>query len=93
MKVLKYGEGYPKTATCGNCHSELQYKLKDIFYRSDRVRSADPLIAYEDVDVHYIWCPVCGQDITVSSKVTYTQIVDKWWSGDEFRRLYEENKL
>lgn len=77
MKILKYGEGYPTTTTCGNCGSELQYELGDIHIKSDRVRSSDPLIVYEDVDIYYIQCPVCGQDITVSHKTKYIQLAER----------------
>lgn len=30
MKVLKYGEGYPKTILCDECESTLEYKTEDI---------------------------------------------------------------
>lgn len=79
MKVLKYGEGYPKTATCGNCQSELQYELNDIKHKYQWVDSADPLILSKQLDTSYIECPVCGEHITLDSNVTQTEYIKKWW--------------
>ena len=58
MKILKYGEGYPKTVTCEQCNSELEYGVEDIFEHTsiyiDRTET-----------FKYIKCPVCGEEITV----------------------------
>lgn len=57
MKILKYGEGYPKTVVCEHCKSELEYDNKDVFYWSD--------VLDEIVDMGAITCPVCDQSIVV----------------------------
>lgn len=57
MKILKYGEGYPKTAVCGHCKSELEYDFNDIC-------SYDDLLEYI-VTTGIITCPVCGKNIEV----------------------------
>lgn len=57
MKILKYGEGYPKTVTCEHCKSELEYDTKDVFCWSD--------VLDEIVDMGIITCPVCNQSIVV----------------------------
>lgn len=57
MKILKYGEGYPKTVTCDGCKSELEYNNKDVFYWSD--------VLDEIIDMGAITCPVCGRSIVV----------------------------
>ena len=79
MKILKYGEGYPKTATCGNCQSVLQYELNDIHHKIKAVESSDPLVSFHDTDISYIMCPVCGEEIVVDSKIIETYLVEKWW--------------
>lgn len=79
MKILKYGEGYPTITICDNCKSTLQYDFKDIYDGIDRVRPSDPLVVYEDVEISYVWCPVCGHQVIVGRKVIYTECVDPWW--------------
>lgn len=58
MKILKYGEGYPKTITCECCNSELEYDGTDIFEYTDFYRDRSETFKL-------IKCPVCGQEIMV----------------------------
>lgn len=58
MKILKYGEGYPKTAICEHCGSELEYEPQDIFEYSDIY--TDRTEVFKEIK-----CPVCGMSITV----------------------------
>ena len=57
MKILKYGEGYPKTITCDNCKSELQYNAGDIYSWTDTLD--------ELVTTGVINCLVCGKQVVV----------------------------
>ena len=57
MKILKYGEGYPKTIICGNCKSELKYNSEDIYSWTD--------VLDEFITIGIITCPVCGKTIEV----------------------------
>ena len=57
MKILKYGDGYPKTVTCDNCKSVLEYNYKDIYSWND--------ILDEIVTTGAVKCPVCGTWIEV----------------------------
>lgn len=57
MKILKYGEGYPKTITCKKCHSELEYNHEDIYSWTDALD--------EFVTTGIITCPVCGESVVV----------------------------
>lgn len=57
MKILKYGEGYPKTTTCHKCKSELEYDFKDIYNWND--------LLDEIITTGIITCPVCGETIEV----------------------------
>lgn len=64
MKILKYGEGYPKTAICPSCKSELEYELNDI---------QDYMTIYTDKTEHHkdIRCPVCGKQFDVYTYISY----------------------
>lgn len=90
MKVLKYGEGYPKTIFCDECESTLEYDIKDIKETTKRFHSTnlDPIIEYVEYIDKYLVCPVCNHPITlnllhVSTK--YKEISEekpkkkKWW--------------
>lgn len=70
MKVLKYGEGYPKTTTCGYCNSELEYESADTF------RYAEKSEFFECVK-----CPVCGKTIEVGVHIMTLPSSKKkeWW--------------
>lgn len=57
MKILKYGEGYPKTVVCEHCKSELEYNSKDIYSWTD--------VLEEFVTTGIITCPVCGNSVVV----------------------------
>lgn len=71
MKILKYGEGYPRTVTCEHCGSELEYTMKDLDY-------SEYTIVYPEThteEVHWeehINCPVCTEMIQISDKVLCT---------------------
>lgn len=58
MKILKYGEGYPKVAHCNCCHSQLEYVATDI--QCTLVQMIPDVKTQE-----YICCPVCGTHIVV----------------------------
>ena len=58
MKILKYGDGYPKTITCENCKSELEYDGVDIFTHTD-------IYTDRTETFKHIKCPVCGEVIDV----------------------------
>lgn len=58
MKILKYGEGYPKTVTCSRCKSELEYEACDI-------KSFIEHFMEESKTTEYVVCPVCNKVITV----------------------------
>jgi hypothetical protein len=73
MKILKYGEGYPKTVVCDNCKSELEYNSKDIYSRTDALD--------EFITTGIITCPVCGKTVVVfqHSHPRLDLIKKKWW--------------
>ena len=76
MKILKYGEGYPKTVTCEHCNSELEYNTEDIFSFTD-------IYADRTETFDCIKCPVCSKSIEVDvhiSKRRYPEEPRKrWW--------------
>lgn len=65
MKVLKYGEGYPKTIFCDECKSTLEYSIADIKEKSRRAYNPDPFIEYHEYIDKYLVCPVCNHRITL----------------------------
>ena len=74
MKILKYGEGYPKTVTCDNCKSELEYNSEDIYSWTDALD--------ELVTTGIITCPVCGNSVVVFqySRPRYDiKPKKRWW--------------
>lgn len=74
MKILKYGEGYPKTVVCEHCKSELEYDNKDVFCWSD--------VLDEIVDMGIITCPVCGLPVVVYKRCRPIPDYPKkkrWW--------------
>ena len=77
MKVLKYGEGYPKIVVCDKCGSELEYEPYDVWcnYGIDMFGSIK-----ED---QLITCPVCRHNIELGtitlSKSTPVQPKKRWW--------------
>lgn len=86
MKILKYGEGYPKVATCEHCNSELEYAAPDIQnYQSTREYRDKNLRA---ITTHYyVKCPVCGTSIIINEHTGYQSINQdvykpkKWWKA------------
>ena len=57
MKIIKYGEGYPKTITCEKCKSELEYDHNDVYSWND--------VCDEIITTGIITCPVCGKNVEV----------------------------
>lgn len=77
MKILEYGEGYPKTITCFNCQSKLEYEATDIFGQTDIHENST-----ETFDC--IRCPVCGKFIYLGEYTVNIRFVPplkkkKWW--------------
>lgn len=76
MKILKYGEGYPKTVTCEHCNSELEYDADDIFSFTDIY--TDRTETYD-----YIKCPVCSKsikvDVHISKRLYPEEPRKRWW--------------
>jgi DNA-directed RNA polymerase subunit RPC12/RpoP len=75
LKILKYGEGYPKTVTCDRCKSELEYDINDIHTHNstyfDHIESAKT-----------VKCPVCSHHIIVDASVHWfiePEKKKKWW--------------
>ena len=76
MKILKYGEGYPKTVTCNHCNSELEYDAEDVYsfndYYMDHTTTTD-----------CIKCPVCSKPSKVGIHIFKSDDIDKpkkrWW--------------
>lgn len=74
MKILTYGDGYPKIKICGRCNSELEYNFEDIFSWTDTLD--------ELVTTGIITCPVCGNSIVVFqySRPRYDiKPKKRWW--------------
>jgi hypothetical protein len=81
MKILKYGEGYPKTVVCDNCKSELEYTLADIKHTQETEYTNDPLEDCRIVRVEYVVCPVCGDMIRTFTAPIWScsEESKKWW--------------
>ena len=71
MKILKYGEGYPKTIVCDKCQSELEYNPDDIecSITDHDLNSGDGKI--QRWQRLYINCPVCKHSILLESQVIF----------------------
>lgn len=67
MKILKYGEGYPKTVVCDECKSTLEYVYNDIRDTSTTITCGDPKIKYIKYDLRVLDCPVCDHSIIIES--------------------------
>lgn len=75
MKILKYGEGYPKTCTCDNCKSELEYDADDIIIHT--IEDISFLDDKRTITVNRessLICPVCKQRISLGSEVIHKHI-------------------
>lgn len=91
MKILKYGEGYPKTVTCEGCKSELEYISEDINESETTCRVNDPKVESVTYRLKYLICPVChlyvvlGKDVKAIQYKTETQLQEpekpkkRWW--------------
>ena len=69
MKILKYGDGYPKTVTCDECGSELEYDTNDVqsyevvFFMDNGIR--------QNHRKSYIVCPVCKHSIYFEPEILF----------------------
>ena len=78
MRILEYGEDYPKTVACEHCNSKLEYEGDDIFSHTD-------IYSDRTETFKYIKCPVCGESIDVD--VRLVKLFEpqpkkkKWWEG------------
>jgi hypothetical protein len=84
MKILKYGDGYPKTVTCYKCKSELEYTLTDIKHTQEIEYSSDPLVDDHIVRVEYVVCPVCGDMVRTFTSPIWSCHEDtkkRWWKS------------
>lgn len=88
MKVLKYGEGYPKTIFCDECESTLEYAVGDIKETTKRKYNPDSFTEYVEYIDKYLVCPVCNHPITLNLlyfSTKYKEIPSeepkkkKWW--------------
>ena len=90
MKVLEYGEGYPKTIVCNECKSTLEYAVADIEETTKRKYNPDPFIEYVEYIDKYLVCPVCNHPITLNLIYCLTKYKEipskepepkkkKWW--------------
>lgn len=71
MKILQYGDGYPKMAVCDKCQSKLEYDPDDI-----EVSITDYNLNLGDEKIQrwrnvYITCPVCKHSIRLEAQVLY----------------------
>lgn len=80
MKILKYGEGYPKTVTCECCESELEYTLTDIKHTQEIEYTSDPLVDDSIVRIEYVVCPVCGDMVRIFTAPIWS------CSSEEFKK-------
>lgn len=88
MKILKYGEGYPKTMTCKFCNSELEYEVEDVscYYKQNYVNDNNVVFVEEH---KVIDCPVCRHSVELETLlVQYPMLVvpevktkskKRWW--------------
>ena len=78
MKILKYGEGYPKTVVCDKCGSELEYEPCDVFCAYG-ASTMDGSIE----ETKNITCPVCKHNIELETRVIYCSTLvepkKRWW--------------
>ena len=91
MKILTYGDGYPKTITCDKCKSILEYISEDINESEMTRRVNDPKVESATYRVKYLICPVChsyivlGQDVKAIQYKTESQPQEhekpkkRWW--------------
>ena len=89
MKILKYGDGYPKTATCEHCKSELEYDIDDTKHFVSEYKVVDQNMI-QGLKSTYIVCPVCKQSIYLVREkiyeyrapcnlVTESEHKKRWW--------------
>ena len=88
MKILKYGEGYPKTVTCDKCGSELEYETEDVYfyYKTNYVHDNKIVFSEQHKALN---CPVCNHTINLETLlVQYPVLVEpevktepkkRWW--------------
>ena len=73
MKILKYGEGYPKIVMCDNCKSELEYISEDINESETMCRVNDLKVESVTYRVKYLICPVCHLYVVLGKNVKAIQ--------------------
>lgn len=84
MKIVKYGEGYPKpivepivecheTIMCDKCKSMLDYTPDDVSTEKEIECDRGGWNVYE---VRLLLCPVCNHCITLDRRCMY------WWTDD-----------
>ncbi len=70
MKILRYGEGYPKTVVCIKCNSELEYSTSDVETFESECRD----MVNNKVQGRrrsYIICPVCKYAVDLGTDILY----------------------
>ena len=88
MKILKYGEGYPKICTCKFCDSELEYETEDVYcYYKHNYVNDNKIVFVEEYKV--IDCPVCRHSIDLETLLVQCPILvnpevepkqkKRWW--------------
>ena len=73
MKILKYGEGYPKIVMCNSCKSELEYISEDINESETTCRVNDSKVESATYRVKYLICPVCHLYVVLEKDVKAIQ--------------------
>ena len=64
MKIIKYGDGYPRRVTCVNCFSVLEIELSDIYStKSTPTMTKNGVLVSNESK--YVICPVCGDSNTI----------------------------
>ena len=88
MKILKYGEGYPKTVTCEHCGSELEYETNDVYsyYKTNYLNDNKIVFSEQHKALN---CPVCQYSIDLETLlIQYPVLVEpevktkpnkRWW--------------
>lgn len=73
MKILKYGDGYPKTVTCEHCKSTIEYISNDINESETTCRVSDSMVESVKYRVKYLICPMCHLYIMLDKDVREIQ--------------------
>jgi ribosomal protein S27E len=88
MKILKYGDGYPKTVVCEHCGSELEYETNDVYsyYKTNYLNDNKIVFSEQHKTLD---CPVCKYAIDLETLlIQYPVLVEPevktqpkkgWW--------------